>query len=134
MQSSDISASVSSKNPAVQQCIEAGRIVFEEELAKGTDKYKADCAAREAYRNAMPHLSGAQNIQDFIACTAVAVLRGLMYESESTRLLYAAQIASGALARQPAPKLEPKAEVSAGSKPPVAQAAGVSTPGESKVA
>ncbi|MGH9593134.1 MAG: hypothetical protein ACRD5L_08580, partial [Bryobacteraceae bacterium] len=55
----------------------------------------------------MPHLYGLQNIQDFIACVAVAILRSYLYASEVPKLLYAAQIATATLPRQPAQKSRP---------------------------
>ncbi|MGA7256356.1 MAG: hypothetical protein WCF17_06475 [Terracidiphilus sp.] len=115
--------SPSTTNPAVQRCLDAGRNAFEQEIAISTDKSKANCAAREAYRNALPHLSGQQNVQDFIACVADGVLRGMLYDSESTRLLYAAQVAVGALPRVPAPKPERKSAAVEAKKPPAADPA-----------
>jgi len=110
-------------NPAVLRCNQAARRAYELELAKSTDKSKANCAARDAYHTAMPHLSGPQNIQDFVACVADAVLRGFLYERESSRLLYAAQVAVGALPREPARKPEPKSAAAGGKKPPATEPA-----------
>ena len=62
-------------------------------------------AAHLAYCSAMPRLSGADSIRDFIACVAHGMLIGIFPSSEGTRLLYAAQVAYSAL---PSPKRRKK--------------------------
>ena len=57
----------------------------------------------------MPTLDGFENIRDFIACTAQAMLLGAITESKGTKLLYAAQVALGTVRYQPAPKVSTKA-------------------------
>lgn len=52
--------------------------------------------AANAYREAMPPLTGAGNIRDFIACVGHGMLLNVFKESEATKLLYAAQIAHAA--------------------------------------
>jgi hypothetical protein len=54
-----------------------------------------------AYCTAMPKLSGAGNIRDFIACVSYAMLLGIIPGSEGTRHLYGAQIAHAALTKRP---------------------------------
>lgn len=54
-----------------------------------------DAAAR-AYRQAMPPLSGAENIRNFIACVAQGILLDVFTGSEPNQLLYAAQVANTA--------------------------------------
>ncbi len=49
-----------------------------------------------AYRKAMPPLTGAGNIRDFIACVAHGMLMDVFQPAESTKLLYAAQLAASA--------------------------------------
>ena len=45
-------------------------------------------------------LAGRENIQNFIACVAHAMLLGIIEPADATRLLYAAQVALGA-SREP---------------------------------
>jgi hypothetical protein len=49
----------------------------------------------------MPDLSGYENIRDFIACTAHGMLNGAIDPIAGPKFLYAAQVAIGALSRQP---------------------------------
>jgi hypothetical protein len=63
-----------------------------------------DHYANLAYRNAMPRLVGYENIRDFVACVAEGLLLGAITDSQSSRLLYAAQVAQGTLRYQPIPK------------------------------
>jgi hypothetical protein len=67
---------------------------------KAIDSYEAEKLAHEAYRNALPALSGRNNICAFIACIADAVLSEAIFEKTSTRLLYAAQVALAGLPRE----------------------------------
>jgi hypothetical protein len=53
--------------------------------------------AQAAYCRAMPQLLGGNNIRDFVACVANGLLLGAITESQSSRLLYAAQVAQGVL-------------------------------------
>ena len=57
--------------------------------------------AGEAYRNAMPLLTGYEGIRDFIACTAHGILIGAIPTEISGRLIYAAQIALNSLPHNP---------------------------------
>jgi len=90
------------KNHAVARCLDA----FERTRAQSKDSGKgmvfSTMDASRAFRKAMPPLSGADNIRDFIACTAYGMLLGAIDAPDGSRLLYAAQVARGAL--QPAPK------------------------------
>jgi hypothetical protein len=95
-------------NAAVARCCEACSRLFHAELAEGEDKLFPAHDAAKAYRNAMPPLSGYENIRDFIACTAHGMIIGAIYEDQGSKLLYAAQVALATLHREPSPK-EPKA-------------------------
>jgi hypothetical protein len=57
--------------------------------------------ASKAYPNAMPLLSGAEDIGDFTACVAHGVLIDAFTPQMNTQLLYAAQVAISALLYQP---------------------------------
>jgi hypothetical protein len=92
-----------SQNPAVSRCCKAWNRAYKATFALKKSDYTAEKEAGAAYRDAMPNLSGEQNIRDFIACAAHGILIGAIDEKMSTRLLYAAQVASGALARAEKP-------------------------------
>ena len=59
-------------------------------------RIRAVDAAARAYREAMPPLSGTENIRNFIACVAQGMLLDVFTGPESTRLLYAAPVANTA--------------------------------------
>jgi len=80
-------------NPGVARCVCAWIRVNKAERAKGKDKYDASKAADRAYLDAMPPLSGDENIRDFIACVTQAMLADIILESSGSKLLYAAQVA-----------------------------------------
>jgi hypothetical protein len=86
-------------NPAVARCCQAHADAAQTRQAAGDDKYNTRKAAAKAYRLAMPTLSSEDSIHDFIACVAHGILIGAFEDRQATQLLYAAQVASGALAR-----------------------------------
>lgn len=60
--------------------------------------------ASKAYRDSLPTLSSRQDILNFIACVAEGILLDAIPEKTSTKLIYAAQVALGALPREPKPR------------------------------
>jgi hypothetical protein len=82
-----------SANPAVARCLDAWARVNKAERAKGKSKYDASEEADRAYREAMPPLSGSENIRDFIACVAHAMIAHIITNDVATKLFYAAQVA-----------------------------------------
>jgi hypothetical protein len=90
-----------SHNLAVLHCCEARRHSVEASHAACRDGYDTRVLAIQAYRDAMPDLSGYENIRDFIACTAHGMIIDVIDATEGTKLLYAAQVALGALQNQP---------------------------------
>ena len=94
-------SSLACQNPAIARCSEAWERVFRAELAKGSSPSFAQYNANHAYRNALPPLSGYDNICDFIACVAHGMLIGAIQEKNGAKFLYAAQIALGAVRREP---------------------------------
>jgi hypothetical protein len=98
-----------SPNPAVQRCCEALECSLEESRANGQDEVYAEEDADQAYMNAMPHLSGYENIRDFIACVTHGMVVGAIDNIQGPKLLYAAQIAVGALRHEPKPEKRPAA-------------------------
>jgi hypothetical protein len=96
-------------NPAVLFCCQSYTVRREECLRDGDNIYDARKAARRAYKNAMPPLHGREKIQDFIACLSHAMLMDYFVGSEATSLLYAAQVALGAIEKAaPRPPGRPK--------------------------
>jgi hypothetical protein len=89
------------RNAAVQRCCAARECSLQNSRAKRHDDYDTKRSAAEAYRNAMPHLSGYENIRDFIACAAHGMLIGAVDAIEGPKFLYAAQVALGALRHEP---------------------------------
>jgi hypothetical protein len=95
------------ENPAVALCCKAYARMHSQTTAAGKSSISAKFDAGSAYRNAMPPLDGQENIRNFIACAAHAMLLGILESSDGAKLLYAAQVASGLL---PKPSLkDPKA-------------------------
>jgi hypothetical protein len=88
-------------NPAVQRCYLAHKRSLESSKKKGLDHYDTTTNACIAYRNAMPDLSGYENIRDFIACITYGMLFDIIDSVEGPKFLYAAQVAIGALRQQP---------------------------------
>ena len=93
-----------SDNLAVTRCRNAWTAAYKEVFSKTKSRAIASLTADNAYRNAMPPLSGRENIRDFIACAAHGILIGAIQESKATKLFYAAQVALGSLKTQPEPR------------------------------
>jgi hypothetical protein len=70
-------------------------------MQEGKPEHIVRLAGKLAYCTAMPKLSGAGNIRDFIACVSYAMLLGIIPGSEGTRHLYGAQVAHSALTKRP---------------------------------
>ncbi|MGD0522616.1 MAG: hypothetical protein ABSA48_15275 [Terracidiphilus sp.] len=80
-------------NPAVARCLNAWARASKAERARGKSKSEASIEADRAYLNAMPPLSGNENIRDFIACVAYAMIDHIILADKGAKLLYAAQVA-----------------------------------------
>jgi hypothetical protein len=90
-------------NPAVARCVCVWIRVNKAERAKGKDKCDAKSAANRAYPNALPPLSGEENIRDFTACVTHVMIADIIMESSGAKYLYAAQVAHTTTCRQSAP-------------------------------
>jgi hypothetical protein len=90
------------KNAAIARCCKAWQLRYSAGRSKGEDEVLAAHHADGAYRDAMPALDGYNGIRDFIVCAAHGMLVGAILCQHGTRFLYAAQVALGALNRQPA--------------------------------
>jgi hypothetical protein len=89
------------RNSAVQRCCDARERSLEASRAKELDSYTISSSAADAYRDAMPDLSGYENIRDFIACAAHGMVIRAIDSTDGPKLLYAAQVAIGALRHAP---------------------------------
>jgi len=90
------------RNQAIQRCCDARDRSLEESFEQGLSSSQTKERAEKAYRDALPDLTGYENIRDFIACIAHGVLTGDIHPIEGPRHFYAAQVAISAL------RLEPK--------------------------
>jgi outer membrane biosynthesis protein TonB len=86
----------------VQLCCDAFYRVYQAEYAKRDSNHLATEAASQAFRRAMPFLTGPEIVNDFIACVTHGILLGAIESPEASKLLYAAQIVLTAQRRQPA--------------------------------
>ncbi len=85
------------ENAAVHACTRAWQTAYNKAIAKTGDDYEAEKAALKAFRRAMPHLAGHDNIRDFIACVTYASLNEIIRHSDAEHYLEAAKIAIGAV-------------------------------------
>lgn len=105
----EASPNPSARNAAVQRCCAARDRSLRDSRARNLDKYKAKELAAEAYREAMPHLDGYENIRDFIACVSYGLLTEDVHPINGPQFLYAAQVAISALRLEPKDKKRPAA-------------------------
>jgi hypothetical protein len=85
-------------NPAIARCAKAWEDAYREQMEEDEEsEYFAAKKAGEAYRAALPPLTSRDNCRDFIACVAHGMLLGAIPETNAGKLLYAAQVALGAV-------------------------------------
>jgi len=107
----------SPQNEAVERCNRAWQRAYNKELAnidEDESDYPAKKAGNQAYLRAMPPLSGYQNICDFIACVANALVIDSIATCDAKRLFAAAKIAITAVRSEPAPPKSSRPELSKG--------------------
>jgi hypothetical protein len=85
---------------AVQLCRQAHLRSIELSKARNLDSYDTREEASRAYREAMPHLTTPAGICDFIACVTYGMIIDVFDATDGSKLLYAAQVAIGALRKQ----------------------------------
>jgi broad specificity phosphatase PhoE len=90
-------------NPAVAYCYSEWLRVYKAEKSKGEFWTDASKTASRAYREAMPSLSGQENIRNFVACVAHGMLISAIDGKVGTKLLYAAQVALSTIRGKSAP-------------------------------
>jgi hypothetical protein len=89
------------RNLAVMICERSLAAMIEETKKDGMSPEETRLAAWLAYCTAMPPLTGASNIRDFIACVTYAMMIDIIPGNQGTRLLYAARVAHIALTKRP---------------------------------
>jgi len=80
----------------VARCVDAYSRTYKTERARTRSQDTAINCARKAFRAALPSLVGRENIRDFIACIAQAILLDVIDTADASKLLYAAQVAIAA--------------------------------------
>jgi hypothetical protein len=90
------------RNPAIQRCCDARDRSLEQSREQNLDDYHTRDRAEKAFQEALPDLTGYENIRDFIACISYGVFSGDIHQIAAPQHLYAAQVAISAL------RLEPK--------------------------
>ena len=88
------------KDPVIKQCAGIWETILRATLKETGSICTAKRCANVAFRTALPPLSGYQNICDFIACVGYGILLGTIKPDIGTKLLYAAQVALGAIPQQ----------------------------------
>ena len=105
------SAPPSLTNPAVAHCSKAWERTYKRVLSAAFDEGKdaddwegfAREQAEVAFRNALPPLCGEDNIRDFIACVAYALVNEIILPIICTDYMEAAKIALSAVRAQRRP-------------------------------
>jgi hypothetical protein len=99
---------ITPKNPAIVRCLDAWNSTYKALRDKSEWETTSIQGANKAFRCAMPTLDTPENIRDFVACVAYAMLFGAIEPANGSKFLYAAQVAYGAEKHQPAaPKAAP---------------------------
>ena len=86
-------------NPAIARSIDAWGKKYDLAFIDPDDEPKVRKKAAAAFRRAMPPLSGRRNIQNFIACTAFAMVTGIIERDEARELFSAGYAAFAALSK-----------------------------------
>jgi len=101
-------------NIAVETCVSSYTTLLQEKVEAKVPKDQLARLGRIAYCGALPHLTNAESIRDFISCVVHGMAIGVIPSAEGTRLLYGAQVAHSA---QPSPKSRKKGRKSAQNAP-----------------
>jgi hypothetical protein len=89
-------------NPAIARCQDAWNSTYKALRDKNEWEATSMNGANKAFRCALPALDTPENIRDFVACVAYAMLSGAIEPADGSKFLYAAQVAYGAVKHQPA--------------------------------
>ncbi len=93
----DIPCATALNNPGVAVCCAAAHRAFCSAIDNGKPDYVAESEGIAAYRRSLPPLDTLESIRNFISCIAHGIAIRAIDAKESSRLLYAAQCAVGAL-------------------------------------
>ncbi len=94
-----------SGSKAIASCMRSWNYAFKKRAeAKHPTEWECEKAGNKAYLNAVPPLSGLQNICDFIACINLASMKGVVTHNEATHYLANARIALAALSLRTKPQ------------------------------
>jgi hypothetical protein len=110
--SAALAGSITTKDPsdnsgkeAIASCMRSWNYAYKKRAEeKHPSEYECEKAGSKAYLNAVPPLSGLENICDFIACINYASMRGVVTHSDATHYLANARIALAALSLRPKPQ------------------------------
>jgi hypothetical protein len=90
---------------AIAACMRSWNYAYKKRAgAKHATDWECEKAGNKAYLNAVPPLSGPENICDFIACINFASMKGVVTHNEATHYLANARIALAALSLRPKPQ------------------------------
>jgi hypothetical protein len=90
---------------AIASCMRSWNYAYRKRAgAKHATDWECEKAGNKAYLNAVPPLSGLENICDFIACINFASMKGVVTHNEATHFLANARIALAALSLRPKPQ------------------------------
>jgi UDP-N-acetylmuramyl pentapeptide synthase len=81
------------QNPAVAHCHQVWKAAYRRVMRREKSRMVALREASDAYRSALPPLSGIQNIRCFITCVTFAMASGILSEQIARKLLRCAQVA-----------------------------------------
>ncbi len=84
-------------HPAIAHCVAAWNRTYHAEIDSGTHHVVAEYEAHKVYCYSLPPLTTRKNINDYIACVAFGIAIGAMLPRDTSKLLYAAQVALGSL-------------------------------------
>jgi hypothetical protein len=93
----EVSSHPATRNATVQFCCAARDRSLEDSRAGNVEKYEARERSQQACRNALPDLSGYENIRDLVAFISHGLVTDDFSPINSPQFLYAAQVAISAL-------------------------------------
>jgi hypothetical protein len=104
----EVPSNSNASNAAVLRCCQARDRAMYAVRAQNLDRFEIKQRGGDAYRDALPHLSGYENIRDFIACVSHGMITEDIRRMDGPGLLYAAQVAISALRLAPKDPKEKK--------------------------
>lgn len=99
MNSALLSPTPANPHPAIERCLQAGRVAHGGALLLEQPEYECQERFRDAYLAALPDLSTHENVCAFIACVSYGMINGVIYRDAARSYLYASQVALSAVPR-----------------------------------